>query len=310
MDAFQRIIGRLHRVFNKDPQKVAVATIIANGTGTVEVNGTTLAIKCNYGNATFQLTGTLTALAAAIAATYGSNVVLSVTSGMGTLLSRGLLEEGITPLSSDPKLYYPQSLLYHELKAYAGILEEQSERIRAAEKELYAHTADGTWLETWLNAYFGIMRLEGEADEQYFKRAKYEILAIKVNNKALMKLIADAAGLYVEVKDLNAYYFTTNRTGSLTNKDDDVLFSVNVPYKRNAFGVYIYNGNINNLTANQKATIIKTCDRYRAAGTTALYFAPQEYVETWSAANNTQSVTNNRAYVDGPKPSGWQQVSV
>jgi len=192
-------------------------------------------------------------------------------------------------------------------------MQDQADREANAEKQLYGNTAEDIWLDSWLSDNFGVPRNIGETDLAYFTRAKYEIFSLKVNNKALMKLIADAVSYFVDVKDLGAIpgcYFYTNRPNSITNNSnsaDSLLFNTTLGnVKDGVFGVYIYNGSINNFSALDKKAITGIVQRYKAEGTRAIYFAPAQRLIT----NHLGANLNNIEYVIGPRYTGWAEVIV
>lgn len=309
MAAFLRVIGRLPRIFNKDPKSIGAVTINYAGTDAVAIIGPQ-AVKLILPDVviTVPLEGlTLQGLVNTLNATGKVSAAL-VSSEYATLLAVGLIEDNVV-LDGTVKLQYPTSVLHSELKTYGFVIDEQTQHISQAERELYMDTADGMWQDYWIRDHFGINRLDGEIDDQYFDRAKYEILSIKLNNKALEKLISHASGIKVSVVDLApAKYFMTNDPASLTNNNAKKMFydKAKPAGKSNAFGVFIYSGNVNDLTDRAKTIIKNACEKYRAYGTAPFYYAPVAFLDT----NVADELTNDKGYVVGPDTGQWVPVAL
>ena len=199
MGKLKRIIDRLHRVFNRDPQKIPVVAIDAPGFD-ITIQDLVLTLTDNGGTDTiFDLSsGTLSALAGSLNATAG--VTATVETGCESLLARGVLEDGRHQAGT---LYYPTSLLMHEMMVYAWELDFQKAQASDATSQLYMDTASGQWLDYWCQHHFGIPRKAGETDDQYATRVAYEVVRPNQNNIALQVIVND--GLGVDAKILDAW---------------------------------------------------------------------------------------------------------
>jgi hypothetical protein len=87
------------------------------------------------------------------------------------------------------------------MQTYGRMLDEQAERLKVAEKQLYLNSAEDDWLDFWCKDYFGIPRHDNETDEDYAKRTVYSILRATQNNTALALIIKDAFGIDARIVD-------------------------------------------------------------------------------------------------------------
>lgn len=215
---------------------------------------------------------------------------------------------------NDNTVYFENSLLRRFVGSIAQFLIDTDKDYDKGLQEIMFSESHTVWLDLW-GQYFGHGRKTGETDALYFKRIIQEILALKTNNISLSKIIQKVTGYYAEIVDLGRYvqnvFYSNHPTifGSLTNIDNGrVLFNTDTMtynMRRNAFGVYLYVGNINNLDAYTESIIRLLVDRYRASGNFPYYYAPTTLLHT----NTASEVLNNKGYCDGPKTSGWTQVN-
>lgn len=121
------------------------------------------------------------------------------------MLAKGILATTEQDIELDGSLYMSGSIFYNEMQVYAGKLQEQSDRLLDAEKQLYLHAATDTWLDYWARDYFGNPRKTGETDGQYTPRVIAEIIRLTQNNKAMEVLLAQAIPeLDIEITDAPA----------------------------------------------------------------------------------------------------------
>jgi hypothetical protein len=253
MSVFERVLGRLNSVWNKDPQRAEVAKLYKTGavftiddvTCTVFDNGATYKVPLGDGTIneflfsmvrkgfTFDLVGEmLTAenidIDATIADYLESHPVAAedeeetyyflrtalryeldtrtlvefftemdaqgwnikfLPIGIGGQLARGIIPQNDTVTGGSIAIH--QSILWSELKPQCWTMTEQKNRITAAEKELYLHSADTRWLDLW-GEYFRIGRSEGEIDHDYLLRIIAETIKPKTNNISLAKMLMEA----------------------------------------------------------------------------------------------------------------------
>ena len=228
MSSFDRLMKRLHRVFNPDPKSVPAITIGCTSAFALYVSGLTLVSKSSDGDFSIDLsTITVSELVDAINAIANYNSSL-VGSSFGGYLARGLLdyqEKAYSPTAlvtpggdylltpfgrliitttggdTEVTINYPTSLLVAEMRTAGWILDEQADRIKDAERQLYMHTSEEDWADFWCRNMFGIPRKQGETDEDYVIRTIYEVIRPTQNNKALELIILDALGVDATIED-------------------------------------------------------------------------------------------------------------
>jgi hypothetical protein len=267
MAVFDRIMSRLHRVFNKSPERTKVLHIDHDGEATIRVEALRLTgtggLNCDLSESTLQ------ELVAEINDVAGYSAFL-LTTDYADFLSRSLLDESSHLLTDEPSLYCATTLLWSELKVYGWALEEQAERVRQLGKQLYLHSADADWLEYWVRQYFGINRDKDETDAQYRLRGVYEIISLNQNNKSLEVLVENA----------------------FANSQCRVTDSVKNPEERIRNGTKFYNGrrahnngghtwfqvhvafddDIENLVLVYEARLKALIEKNKAAGTSVEYY--------------------------------------
>jgi hypothetical protein len=193
-----RVMGRLHSVFSKDPALVA-AISLQSSTPIISVLGKgVLTLTISGVNRVISTADNIQSVVDAINA-LTDDITASIQSISGLYPAEYLYDDQQT--GETVFLYRPTSILTAEMSTYARELDLQAQRISAAEKELYASTADGEWLEYWLKDYYGVCRNDGETDAAYFQRTIHEIFDIRENNKALEILVKNAFGIDVAIKD-------------------------------------------------------------------------------------------------------------
>jgi hypothetical protein len=187
MSVFNNLLSRLHRVFNKDPDRIPVMAITCTDPG-AEITTNSLILVGTGGLSVDFSELTLQQLATAIGTFSGYSATL-VSASYASLLARAVMEDGTHKISADTHLYYPTSQLWLEMQTYAWILDEQAERLRQLTKQLYLHSADTDWLDYWLQDFFGIPRDGAETDPIYQRRGINEIVSLNQNNIAIENLI-------------------------------------------------------------------------------------------------------------------------
>lgn len=196
-----RLLNRLHRVFNKDPQSTPVVRldIYAAGAG-IEVTANVI----SFADAALPLDGiTLNDLVGNING-LNADVVATLLPGVdGTLLAKGLhsTADQIATDEGSVLLSYPTSLLYKEAQVYSWALADQLAQCQAAERQLYMNSAEDDWLDFWGNIYFDVPRYANEPDANYVVRIKNELFRATQNNIALAQIVKDALGMDVKIRD-------------------------------------------------------------------------------------------------------------
>jgi hypothetical protein len=187
-----RIINRLHRVFNKDPKPIAVLTLSGNAVLTIDSESVTIASGTSVTRVS-KADKTILQLATEITATTPITAT-PISSEYSPLLAKGILASAQQEISADNKLYMPSSVFFAEMLTYAWVLEQQSSRINDAEKQLYLHATDEDWLDVWGEDYFGIGR-GGVTDEEYRGLVISSISAGSCNNTAMANAIRALSGV-------------------------------------------------------------------------------------------------------------------
>jgi len=140
----------------------------------------------------------------------------------------------------------------------------------AGKDEIYFSRSDNDWLTLWCR-YFGFGRLTAEDDAVLFRRALAGISAIKINEKALIKLMLSQLGYSVTITD-------------------------EYPTIRNTFGIKFQGVDISKLPQVDIDAIIDVVNRYRAAGCFPIYYIQSGYLHT----NTVGETTNNSQWRTAP----------
>jgi len=221
----------------------------------------------------------------------------------GNLLARGLLETNKPQdIAQDQNLYYPTSLLFQEMQTYGWALQDQSNRVKAAEKQLYMQTSEDDWLDFWGSQYFNTPRYNGESDTAYAQRITYQVIRATQNNVALSIIVQETLGVDCEILD------AVPNIAMLATED--------VP---KAPGRFLLNMGIdNNLTSDQATALIGQVQnivrRYKAGGTDFLMSALRQLVQTTETITTVEDVlatiniTLTDTLVPGPirASAGWR----
>lgn len=308
MKSFRRLINRLHRVFNRSPKNVQVMSVTFGcATCTIAVKDLTLTVTTPDSSAAFGLdTRTLAQLRDDINAS-GLATVALISADYGDLLARGLYEN-VYEAGETPYLDYPQSLLWAEMMAYGWALDDLSTNTELALRQLNMLTAIEGWLDDWGNR-FGVPRLQSESDTDYLARIKATVLLIKQNGRALEKLIRQAVGFRVDIHNLgtvvDGVFLMNDLRYTMNTVNDRIMGSQDTP-RPYRFGVYLYQNSINDLAANAKLAITGIINKYKAAGTAPVYFAPAARL----MMNRPDTIMNDPAYCVGPAPGGWAEITI
>lgn len=202
-----RLLNRLHRVFNKDPQQYAVMSVVSSAGGTLDVDAQKLVVAHQYGSNTIYL-GSKTIGQIAIELNALQYITASVLDPVLTAyLAKSLLPAISQDMASGAKLYASGSIFYNEMQVYAGQLQEQADNLADAEKQLYFHSATDTWLDYWGKEYLGVVRdNEGFVNDNTYRRQIIAtILNPTQNNKVMERALKIALGaIDCAVVDANA----------------------------------------------------------------------------------------------------------
>lgn len=201
-----RLLGHLHRVFNREPGAALAFRVNADGTGltwtvtdelfTTVVTGGVLAQDLSL-----SLDGkTIGELAQEIAAQPGYTT-LSVNADVADLAAKALIEASNTAESSNgDHVYAYTSLLWAFLRAFGYELRDAKTQIGEMLTQMVTPDAEGEWADHW-GTYYKVPRLTNETDAVYAARIIAEVLRPKSNAIALENMLSEAVGEDVTVRE-------------------------------------------------------------------------------------------------------------
>jgi len=215
----QAILGRLHSVFDKDPEQTLALRIRHADGLTWVIDGYMLAVTTTSGTVKFDLTQhTLSTLAEALTAT-GIDVVFAE-SAVEHLNATILLEgQGDQGLSNGDHLQAYTSLLWVILGAMSPSYEEAKSAITSALAQLILPQSTQEWADLF-GQIFGVARLTDEADADYTARMIDEIQRKRSNPAAIIQNVKRLTGYDVEVREPWKEIFTLSES----RMDDDFHF--------------------------------------------------------------------------------------
>lgn len=206
MGVLQKLVKRLHNIFDKSSYHLGVLSIVYTGAGTCSIlvrdyvlysrteSGIDLSIPLDSDG--YTVNNLITALNAE--ADYTATLIKAE---YGELLSRAILEDDWRLLTDDNKLYFTTNEIWQEMQSYAYILDEQWGRIKLAEKQLYLLESTEQWLDYWGEYFFGVKRFDNEDDAAYSVRIINEIIKPDQNNVALEIILEASIGLAAVIRD-------------------------------------------------------------------------------------------------------------
>lgn len=301
-----KLVNNLPNYFDKDSYPIAVFTITGVLQVTIDVDERLLYIKQDINVFSYDLASK----------TVGEIKTMLEAAGycleLHNLDYDNLYWFTLISQSSTGLIFAEESVLKRFYGAVAQAIIDSYQDLTDGLSELYFKYAKETWLDLW-GGYFGYGRISSETDTEYFTRTIQEIISIKCNNKALMKLLKDSVSYFVDIRDFGWYDQTdwalTNSIMTLTNTEGDFAKTYNddtgTPVITNTFGVYLYAGSINNLNSRDKQAITSIIDKYRAAGNHPKYFAPADFY-----VSNEVGLTNEVGNVTAPNPQNWTEVII
>lgn len=227
MGLTEKLIGYLHRVFDKNPEKfIAFIPAYSGSEVTWKVSSGTLT---TYLDGTLDLTVDLSAYTISSLATYltsqGYSVSSVATGATAALNARVLMED-----AASGALHGFTSLLWVYMQACAIPLAEAKSAIAEMLKQMSLQSAEGEWLDE-LGDYYGVLRLLGENDSIYGDRILSTIIRPKGNNIALamaiesLTKITDAAVIDAPMTTVsqNIYRHGTFRYDGKFNRNSNTL---------------------------------------------------------------------------------------
>lgn len=203
MGAFDSLLNRLHRVFDKDPAKVPAVVVTCDAVTEIKIKD--LIVRVEGAGTITPLdisTGTVSDLVATLNTIPGVAATLG-TEDVGTLMARGLVEGSaiLAEKAATVAMFYPTSQLWSEMRPVGWSFDQQAERLNLVERQMYLDTATGDWLKYWGASFFGVEPYPGETDENYGIRIINEVIRPNQNNVALELILQQAMGVAATIRD-------------------------------------------------------------------------------------------------------------
>lgn len=192
-----RLLNNLHRIFDKDPERVLALRLGYDGPMSWRVEDGVLTTQIAGGTGAdllIDLNGhTIASLADHVAAQPGY-AVLYRSPDLGERSALVLIDAAGSPKQSNgDHLYAYTSVLHAILHSAALELQGLKTAILSMLRQMNMLEAEGEWLDEW-GARFGVMRNPGEADTIYAERIVRDTLRPRCNNVAIEQAIALASG--------------------------------------------------------------------------------------------------------------------
>lgn len=289
-----RLLGYLHRVFDKDPDAYLALRIryvkdftwtISDGVLTLEyyprplladgrwkANGVQIADGVDDFSTsvtTIDLSAyTLDGLAEHVAALPGFSIEYQATEG-GHLSALTLLDgAGNQGASNGDHLYAYTSLLWAYVSSLSEEIGQAAEAIAEMVKQMSLRTAEGFWLDE-LGSYYKVPRMVGELDRLYGSRIVAETLRPKGNNVAIAQSIKDVTGMDATVSDAALLPVQANKFDGTWMFDGSRKFAGHDPHARHGlFDVLMQYDLLGDSTeVANLAAISEIVNRLRDAGT-------------------------------------------
>lgn len=195
MKITKKLIGFMHRVFNKSPEQFLALRIRCDGIGLTWAISDAVLVTSPIGGTALPLSVDLTKYTVAGLASYiGMQQGYSIAYVNGTAmvnLSAAVLLDGsgdVTQLNGD-QLYGYTSALWAYMEANAAELKTAELQIGQMVKQMSTITAEDMWLDE-LGGYYAVPRAQGELDAQYGPRIIATVLRPLANNVAIEAALA------------------------------------------------------------------------------------------------------------------------
>ncbi len=297
----RKLLGHLHRIFDKDPGKElslriryqpgTMNWIVVDGTLTINVDPPMLIGPPLLLNGTWALDGsealdgvagvietysvtvvlceyTISSLADYIAGLPGMVVVFE-SADMGHLCGGILIDgAGDQDQTNGDHLYAFTSLLWAYMSSLSYELAEAAISIAEMLKQMSIRLASGEWLDEH-GGYYKVPRILGESDTTYGLRIIAETLRPKGNNKAIEVAIYEATGMRSSVVDAATYTLETTLFDGTWNYDGTRNYaSASADSLRCMFDVLVEYDLLGSADViEHQAAIAEQVDRLRDAGT-------------------------------------------
>ena len=243
----QKLLGYLHRVFDKSPKPVLALRLRYAGTGmqwavsdgvltTTVTGGPGAALTVNLADYTVRT------LVSHLAAQPGYSIEYAGAAEVLDLSARALIDaEGDQDASNGDHLYAYTSLLWAYLEPFAAELKEIAYQIDQALAQMNMRQAEAEWLDEW-GGYYGIPRRVGEVDADYANRIIIEVLRPRGNNIAIEMVAKEILGQGVTVKDVRLWGAAFPKYDSVISHNGAELYDAALQPIYGLFDVeYVYN---------------------------------------------------------------------
>jgi hypothetical protein len=205
----KKLLGYLHKVFDKDPHEFLAMRLQYQGGMTWRVADGFLYTTVSGGpgqSLSIDLSQySLAQLVAFLSTQSGYSVLYADRSNLSTLNARVLMDgSNDISLSNGDHLYGYTNVLWSYMDAQSNELEQAQTQIGNMLQQMSTTTASGEWLDL-LGAYYGVPRLQGELDSSYGPRIIAEVLRPRGNNVAIEMAIQAYTGQVSTVTDVTLY---------------------------------------------------------------------------------------------------------
>ena len=205
MTPFDKLLGYVHQVFDKDPHSFLALRIRHRSAGFRWVVEERTLYGFNGENWLFSIAlerHTLRSLCSYLL-TLDGIAVSNVAPGaqLGISAAALLSGSGAQAQSNGDALYAYTSLLWMYLDIMSVELTSAKASVVAMLDQMTVTTADGEWLDEW-GGYFGVPRGEAELDVDYGPRIVAEVIRPRENNIAMASAIGKSFGSVFTVTDV------------------------------------------------------------------------------------------------------------
>lgn len=273
MKLTQKLVGFLHRAFNRDPADFLALRLRYDGGMTWRVEDAVLYTSVTGGSGAaleVDLTQyTLGELANYLSAQPGYSVPFRVTNELSLLGARILLDgSGNQDKTNGDHLRAFTSLTWAYLDANAVELKAAREQIYQMLRQMTVVTGEGDWLDE-IGGYYNVRRRDGEVDSLYGPRIIEEVIRPRNNNKAIEIAISRATGgLQSRVVDVEIVEDVFPAYNGDISFDGTYQYSATSKYRRNLFDVeYAFDLEGAEDIAPFQRRVLMLIDNFRAAGT-------------------------------------------
>lgn len=201
----EKLLGYLHRVFDKDPLPFVALRFTYAGSMTWVVNDgvlTTTVLATPAHDLTVDLTSHTLASLTAYLSTQTGYTVTYIDPARASLNARVLLDrEGDSGTTNGDALFGYTSILWAFLEAWGVELSTARDQVAQMLLQMDLVDASGAWIDE-IGGYYGVPRITGEADAAYGPRIIAEVIRPRSNNVAIEAAIETDTGYEATVTDV------------------------------------------------------------------------------------------------------------